>query len=243
MAKHDGLDRLLTSEKLTADDWKSLKEILDIDIPEEGTKRRENFNEEIRHNYGHTLANIFRKWYEPDYEELVRGTAKKLSINIKDHHSVTEIEDKIIIEVIDMAKEKIIKEKGVSAWQEIEKNVEEEIEKMIERGELPPGAIEELKKARGAALMGALYAGHLAGFALYQVAAQVFFQIAKSLGLRIGVAFAGPLIGGVLSFLLGPAGWLLAGLTLLYDLGNTNWKKTIPSVVSVAIFRRKYQIT
>lgn len=242
MAKHDELDRLLTNENLTADDWKSLQEILGIDLPWGKTEKREKFNQEIRHNYGHTVVNIFREWYEPDYEKLVRGTAEKLSINIKDHHSIIEIEDKIILEVIDRAKERIIKEKGLPEWQKIEKSVAEEIEKMIERGELPPGAIEELKKARGAALMGALYAGHLAGFALYQVAAQVFFQIAKSLGLRIGVAFAGPLIGGVLSFLLGPAGWLLAGLTLLYDLGNTNWKKTIPAVVSVAIFRRKYGV-
>jgi uncharacterized protein YaaW (UPF0174 family) len=88
--------------------------------------------------------------------------------------------------------------------------------------------------------MAALASGRLAGFALYKVSMQAFFQIARFMGWRIGVAAAGPMIGGALSFLLGPAGWLLAGLTLVYDLGNTNWQKTIPAVVMTSILRRKH---
>ena len=239
MAKLDEVDALLVSEKMSEDDWKSLGEIVGPEFAT-GYERRERMNKEIRHNYGHTFVNPFREWYEPDYSELVKGTAEKLDIKIKEHHSVAEIEDKIIIEVIDIAKAQIIKEKGLAAWKQIEHDTEQEITAMIDRGDMPPGVMEELKKTRGAALMAALYAGRLAGFVLYQVAAQTFFQIAKFLGLRIGVAVAGPIIGGVLAFLLGPAGWLLAGLTLLFDLGNTNWKKTIPAVVTVAVLRRKY---
>lgn len=240
MALHDELDYLLACDELTSEDWGSLCQVLEIELPNTSTDRRKKFNEEIRHNFGHTLVNIFRDQYSPDYQEIVKGAAEKLDINIKDHHTVVEIEDKIIVEVIDRAKGHIIKEHGPAAWKRIEDEIEREIKSMIERGDLPPGVIEQLKQTRGAAIMAALYAGKLAGFALYQVAAQTFFYIAKFLGLRLGVAVVGPAIGGVLAFLLGPAGFILAALTLIYDLGNTNWKKTIPAVVTVAIYRRKY---
>jgi uncharacterized protein YaaW (UPF0174 family) len=37
-------------------------------------------------------------------------------------------------------------------------------------------------------------------------------------------------------------GLAISTLMLGYDFGNTNWKKTIPAVVTVAILRRKYNL-
>jgi uncharacterized protein YaaW (UPF0174 family) len=241
MAKHDELDTLL--HKLTNDDWNELEKILGTKelLKKYDADRIKFANQEIRHNYGHTVLNLFRDSYEPDYKDILYGVCEKLDIKPKSHHTVTETEDKLIVEVIDRAKEQIIKEKGIAAWNEIERDAQKEIDKMLANGDLPSNVAIALKDLRGPAIMAALYAGKLAGFVLYQVATQVFFQIAKFLGLRIGVTLAGPLIGGVLSFLLGPAGWLLAGITLLYDLGNTNWKKTIPTVITISFLRRKYE--
>jgi uncharacterized protein YaaW (UPF0174 family) len=196
-------------------------------------------NKEIRHNYGHTGANLFREWFEPDYGEIVRATAEKLKINVRDHHTLTEIEDRILAEVMDVAKAKLIKEYGQSAWDDIERDVAKDIDEIIAKGGLAPGVLEQLKKARGIGIIGMLMAGRLAGFALYMVINQAFFAIARFVGIRIGVAVAGPIIGGSIALLLGPAGWLIAGLILFFDLGNTNWEKTIPSVVMVIVLRRK----
>ena len=89
--------------------------------------------------------------------------------------------------------------------------------------------------------MAAIIAGRLGGFLLFMIANQIFFKITTTLGIRIGVAVAGPIIGRVLSSLLGPAGWILTGILLVYDFGNTNWKKVIPSVVATAMFRRQFE--
>lgn len=239
MAIGDELDKLLADEGLLKEDWEGIEKVLGEAFPAESNERRKFVSKEIRHNYGHSVTNLFREWYEPDYAEIVRATAEKLKINIKDHHTVSEIEDRILAEVVDQAKENIIKEYGQAEWDKIVKQVELDIDEMISKGGLSSSVIESLKKARGAGVMAMLISGNLAGFALYAVLNQTFFAIARFVGLRIGVAVAGPMIGGTVAFLLGPAGWLFAGLLLVFDLGNTSWKKTIPAVVVVASYRRK----
>lgn len=240
MAIGDELDKLLSDDRLLKEDWEGIEKVIGDALPTDEKEKRKFVSKEIRHNYGHTVPNMFREWYEPDYEEIVRATAEKLKLNIKAHHSVGDIEDKILSEVIDMAKANIIKEYGQAEWDKIVKQVEQDIDDMIAKGDLSSTVIETLKKARGAGVVAMLIAGNLAGFALYAVLNQTFFAIARFVGLRIGVAVAGPMIGGTVAFLLGPAGWLFAGLLLVFDLGNTSWKKTIPAVVVVASYRRKF---
>jgi ribosome biogenesis protein Nip4 len=62
-------------------------------------------NAEIRTNYGHTVANFFRGAFEPDYITIVRGAAKKLGVSFKDFHTVEEVEQKIIVEVMERTKQ------------------------------------------------------------------------------------------------------------------------------------------
>lgn len=239
MAIGDELDKLLADDRLLKEDWEGIEKVLGVALPAESHERRTLVSREIRHNYGHTVANMFREWYEPDYAEIVRATAEKLKINIKAHHTVSDIEDRILAEVVEQAKENIIKEYGKAEWDKIVMQIEKSIDEMISKGDLTSPAMENLKKARGAGFVAMLIAGNLSGFALYAVLNQTFFAIARFVGLRIGVAVAGPMIGGTVAFLLGPAGWLLAGLLLVFDMGNTSWKKTIPAVVVVASYRRK----
>ncbi|MDO4177876.1 MAG: hypothetical protein Q4D21_01680 [Phascolarctobacterium sp.] len=75
MAQFDGLDDVLTSIGDDYRKWEELAYILEIDdidvdkyAPDALVKI---FNKEIRHNYGHTLANTFRDEYTPDYEEIL----------------------------------------------------------------------------------------------------------------------------------------------------------------------------
>lgn len=240
MAKNDELDVVISSLKIEKEEWKALGDILEIPniMSMSLYERQKKVNQEIRHYYGHAFANIFRNEYEPDYVPILIDAAKKLNI-VTSNHRAEDIEDKIIIKVIESAREKIIEEKGQSAWNKIERETEDQLNELINLGKLPEDVVEELVKLRGAALMAALIGGRLAGFGLYIVANQVFFSIAKFLGLRIGVAVAGPIIGGTLAFLLGPAGFILAGITILYDVGNSNWEKVIPSIVVIASIRKR----
>lgn len=237
MAKDDELDQILQDPRLSDDDWLSLATVLDVKdrLPAGRTDRRRFINQELRHAYGHTIANVFREWWEPDYLEIVRATARKLGIKVRDHHTVEELEGKILVEVLDRARERIIKEKGPEAWAQIERDVQSEVERLLASANLPPGVVEELTRLRAIGVAGALLAGRLAGFARYIAASRTFFAIARWLGLRIGVP--GLIITRLLSTLLGPVGWLLTGILLVYDLGNTNWRKVIPAVVLVATLR------
>lgn len=241
MAKNDELDIIISDSRIEKEEWVAFGEILEIsDLMKMSLEdRQKKVNQEIRHYYGHTIANIFRSEYEPNYvEPILINTAKKLKVTVSNHR-VEDIEDKIIIKVIEIAREQIIKEKGQKAWDKIEKEIQDQLDELIRLGKIPEDTAEEILKLRGAAMMGALIGGNLAGFTLFIVANQTFFAIARMLGLRIGVAVAGPIVGGTLAFLLGPAGFIMAGLTILYDLGNTNWKKVIPAVVLVAGIRKR----
>ncbi len=243
MAQNDQLDTVLQDSRLSNDDWQSLADVLkldefDITLPK--NEKRELINRELRHSYGHTFKNIFRDEYEPDYDEIIRATAKKLKLSVRAHHTIDELEDKILIEVIDRIKETIIKKEGEAAWEKIEEDVNNDIIKQYDEGNLPPGFLDELKKYKGGVLVALLLAGKLSGIAVYLVANQLFFAIARYLSLRIGVAVAGPIIGKSLAFLLGPAGWVFAALWLTYDIGNTNWKKVLPAAVIIIVLRKRF---
>ena len=243
MARGDELDVVLNDQLITDDEWISLAKVLkrETELPSSHEERRRFINEYLRHAWGHSVRNLAREWYEPDYLPIVREVAQELKLSTKDHHSVEEIEIKIIGEVVDRYKDKIIKEKGRDAWLEIEKEIEDEIQVKIKRGEISEKLANQLRGIAPGGIVAAIIAGRLAGFALYIAVNQVFFAICRLLGVRIGVAVAGPIIGGTLSILLGPIGWGLSAAWMIYDFGNTNWGKVIPAVVIVACIRLRLQ--
>jgi uncharacterized protein YaaW (UPF0174 family) len=110
---------------------------------------------------------------------------------------------------------------------------------MVESGELPASKLTRMKGIAPGGMMAALFGGRLAGFGLYILANQLFFFVARALGLGIGVAVAGPIIGRGLALLIGPAGWFFSGALMVLDLGATNWKKTVSAVVAIALLRQK----
>lgn len=75
MAQFDGLDDVLTSIGDDYRKWEELAYILEIDDIDVNKYAPDAlariFNKEIRHNYGHTIANTFRNEYAPDYEEIL----------------------------------------------------------------------------------------------------------------------------------------------------------------------------
>jgi len=241
MAKNDELDNLLSDPRITQEEWNALGQLLEIDaiLTMDPSERCQIVNQEIRHSYGHAVANVFRTAYEPDYvNPILIETAKKLHVAIFNHQA-DAIEDAIVIKVIEMAKVKIIKTKGAAAWEQIERAIEKDWDEWVQLGKIPHSASAELKKIRGAALMVALFEGRIAGFALYVIANQTLFAMARFLGIKIGAEVAAPMLNGVFSFLMGPAAIALAGLLLVYDLGDSNWEKVIAAVLMVATIRKR----
>lgn len=249
MSKGDTLDVVLCKIN-NIEDWKTLVEICNCknsikpeELSQVGLVKK--FNQEIRSNYGHTLLNMFRNEYEPDYEEIVRETASKLKIEnvpdrLNDLADVEYTERLIIGKILEEIRTTIIKKKGYAAWEKIEIDAQNNVEQLYRDGKISISDYNKYKKMLGSGGMIALIvAGKLSGFAIYMLANQLFFAIARFLGISIGVTVAGPIIGKTIAALLGPIGWVLAGLWMIADLGSTNWKKTICTVFFIALLRQQ----
>lgn len=246
MSKNDELDIVL--QKITdREDWESLKEVckyeaLDIDdLTKQGLVKE--FNKEIRSNYGNTLKNIFRDEYSPDYSDIVKAVAAKFKIIVPkgtlSEYDIRCIEEQLLIVILETTKEKIIKEKGYAAWEDIEKEASNSFEEIYKDGKITLDEYEEIKgKIISSGMLATIITGRMSGFAVYMLTNQLFFAVSSYLGLGIVV---GPIIGRSLAFLLGPAGWMLTGLWALYGLGSTNWEKTIGAVLIIGAFRKKQE--
>ena len=94
--------------------------------------------------------------------------------------------------------------------------------------------------AKGSIGLSALViAGELSGFAIYKFSMIALFAVSRTLGLGLTVAGAGATFASALGVMLGPVGWGITVLSLLFSLGGTSWKKTIPSVFVVACLRKQ----
>lgn len=246
--KNDALDVVLRNME-DNEDWQGLCKIYDCESQaklETSSQRQliKFFNKKIRHNYGHTLANIVRDEYAPDYDDILKATAEHLSI---DHipekltiRDIEHLENSIIAKVLEDTKESIIKKEGVAAWEKIEREAMNEIDKLYADGKINTEDYGILKASGlSGSLLAAIAAGRMTGFALYMVVNQMFFAISRYLGLSIGVAVAGPIIGRSIAFILGPAGWFLSLIPVIYELGNTKWKETMCAVMYIAGMRKK----
>jgi len=78
-------------------------------------------------------------------------------------------------------------------------------------------------------LLAGILAAKLSGFAIYRLTAIAANAIAKAALMRgIGIA-------------LGPVGWGVSAAWFAFDLAGPNFKKTIPSIVHIALLRQKYR--
>ena len=245
MSKHDQLDTVLKSEMLSREDFDALAEAIgeEQSMPWDKEERRIFLNKKIRHAFGHMLVNPFRDWWEPDYRIIVEATAKKLNVHYEKSMSLEQIEENILLEILEIAKKTIIKEHGKEAWNEIVQQAEAEIRESIAKGQIKGDEALRLKALSSGSIFAALIAGKLAGFSLYIVVNQLVFAIARYLGIPLTVGLAGPILGKTLAILLGPVGWLLGGIFTLIQIGDTSWKKVIPGIVIVAIYRRKIKFS
>lgn len=263
MAEYDGLDVVLRKIN-KREEWETLAQVADckelMQYYYNNTKMVEEFNREIRSNFGHTLVNIFRGKYDPDYIEIVCEVADKLKIPCKyraaDKYDpwwdcyyekdvvdsdAEKIEDLIIIKYFELVKESIIKEKGSDAWRKVENEMQANINKLHSEGKISDNDFANLSNAaKGSIGLSALViAGELSGFLIYKFSMIALFAVSRALGLGLTVAGAGVTFTSALGVMLGPVGWGLTALSLLVSLGGTSWKKTIPSVFVIACLRKQ----
>lgn len=173
---------------------------------------------EIRDMGGNTFVNIFRG-EGPSYKEIVCDVADKLGAPYNKAKPIDDIENAIL-----------------------EKILEQSLEQMTdaEKAEL----LKELSGKAGVKTGGLVAASLInifraGGFRSYQLTVIIANQIARMI-LGHGLKFAtGAALTRTASILTGPIGWVITGIWTAIDLAGPSYKVTIPSVIHVAMLRKK----
>lgn len=197
---------------------------------------------EIRRFGGNTLTNLYRdaRWAlfghtnpissaldkvlphstnTVDYDEIVRDVGSHLKVNFSKSDSLLVLEDEILKKLLKDSFEKMSPEERKSVLDEL--------------------GVSDLSLLAPAATAAALLAGKMAGFATYKIALMVANAVARSL-LGKGLTFAGnAMLTRSISYVLGPIGWVIAGLWTLADMASPAFRVTVPCVVQIAYMRQK----
>lgn len=180
--------------------------------------------DEIRQFGGNTFVNLFRK-EGPPYSEVLKDAAEKVGVKDAEKYSDIELEQQMIQVLLRKATQKA----SSSELSDMEKVLRE------------AGLNERDYKAfvSGATLV-SLLTPQLYRLFMYQASSLIAGAVAKQIlghGLRVGIGFTAGRFG---SLLLGPIGWVLAGLWTVVDIAGPAYRVTVPCTLHIAMLRQKW---
>ncbi len=171
---------------------------------------------------GHSLANLYRRGRGIPYPMIVYNLARKLKVECQPTEPVETIESRIVLKVCQNIFSKLTAEQR----QELIEKAEEDARRLGKsvKGELA-----------GFATLGV---GQLSGFGVYLLGSTVLGYVSTLLGLGLGfTAFA--TLSSYIALLIGPLGWSALGLGTILKLGAPNYKKLLPTVIVIAVYRHE----
>jgi len=159
---------------------------------------------------------------ELTYKEILFQVAKKLSIDFAEPISEEELEIKIAQNAFNS-----ILEKSTPTQRE---NLERELHKIAKKydksGEL----------LKSGSILATLTAAQLSGFGVYLLASTTLGAITGVMGVALPFVVY-TTISSAISIIIGPVGWIGAGLYALWKLTGPDYKKLIPSVLYICMLR------
>lgn len=162
--------------------------------------------------------------HEPSYKDIVRQVANKLKIKYKDYNTPKEIEIKITQKVIETAWEKMTPEQR--------EKMEEQLRKTAQKFD-KTGAL-----ATSASIFGSLTAAQLSGFGVYLLASTALGFVTDSIGLTLPFVVY-TTMSSTIAVIIGPVGWIGAGLFAIWKLTGPNYKRLIPAIIYICALRSK----
>lgn len=156
------------------------------------------------------------------YYQIVQSVARRLKIRADDGDSVEHLECEI--------SQHLFK----AMWEKMTPEQREELTKKLKEAMGSDNFTTAL--TTGASLYAALMAANLSGFGVYMLATTVLSALTSTLSLTLPfVAYTAVTRG--LSVVLGPVGWIGAGLLTLHQLTGPNWQKTTNAIVYISMLR------
>ena len=211
------IEALLKS--VTSEDREGLKEIL---------KSKSIEPKDIIDEFWYNCQSIFGYTFgsEPSYHNILLKVCKKLTIT--DAHTRSDEKNEILIaqKVMKTVWEKMNSEQK----EEFEKKLRETSEKYDKSGSL----------ASSASIFGALTAAQLSGFGVYLLASTTLGAITGAIGLTLPFAVY-TTMSSAIAVIIGPVGWIGAGLFAIWKLTGANYKKLIPAIIYISALRSKIE--
>ncbi|MDI1316892.1 hypothetical protein [Flavobacterium sp.] len=174
--------------------------------------------------------------------ELISNSKNLLEI-LDDNPSYTSILEKI--------KKKLKISDGIKIFQEIEKAIaikvlEEALSKMTEeqKNKFEKEIIDIANKEKGitykaGSVFAALTAAQVSGFGVYLLATTTLSTLSGIIGVTLPfAAYTG--LSSAIGIIIGPVGWIGAGIFTLWKINDVNYNKIIPAVIYISWLREKY---
>lgn len=161
----------------------------------------------------------------PTYVEIVIQCLGKLKVGFNTSEPVPALEARLVHKVIG------------DAWARMTPAQREQLQHEMSRA----AAIEGYDKNRFASLgpIAALSVAQLSGFGIYLFATTALSAVTGVAGIVLPFA-AYTTMSSAISFVIGPVGWIGAGLFAIWKLTGPDYKKLIPAVLMIAALRDKY---
>ncbi|NIC38364.1 hypothetical protein HBJ58_16945 [Halomonas desiderata] len=188
------------------------------------TQYTDEIFDEIRQFGGNTFVNLFRK-EGPSYLDVLKDAAKKVGVKDADKYSIVELEQQMIQALLRKATKEASGEDQV------------ELEKVLRDVGLNE---RDYKAFISGASLATLLTPQLYRLFMYQASSLIAGAVAKQLlghGLRVGIGFTAGRFG---SLLLGPIGWVLAGIWTAVDIAGPAYRVTVPCTLHIAMLRQKW---
>ena len=169
---------------------------------------------------------IFNEIFDdhPSYQKIVRRAAKKLKIKCDKYESASVMEIKIA--------QKVIKTMWENMTPEQKRQMEEQLRQTA--SEFDKGS--ELLGSSSIFL--ALTGAKLSGFGIYLLASTTLGSLSGMIGITLPFVVY-TTMSRTIALVLGPVGWIGAGLFTIWQLTEPSYKRVIPAIVYICALRAR----
>ena len=212
-------DVLKLLEQASPDQRESLRQILDAPSPDPDKLISTMCQQSL------SMFGTFKSGFtgqEPVYRDLLNILAKRVRAQFSEHETDAEVEAKITQKLFNTMVEKLTPEER----KELERNLRD-AEKEVGHGKT---------LVKGGGTLAALAAAQLSGFGVYMLASTTLGAITGAIGVTLPFAVY-TTMSSAISVLIGPVGWVFAGLCILNGLSQPNCKKLASIVLFITALR------
>ena len=162
---------------------------------------------------------------EPSYSQIVCQVAEKLDIDYFGLNA-EDLEGQIAQKVLETVWENMTPEQKVKIEDELRRTAQ----KFDKGGTL----------AGSASIFAALTGAQLSGFGIYLAASTALGTLTGVIGVTLPFAVY-TTMSSAIAVIIGPVGWIGAGLFTIWKLTGANYKRLIPAILYVSALRAKQQ--